>query len=185
MGPVLPLVALGVGLIGTAGQVISGLGAAESEAGQFETVAQFQDIEARSIVDTAAAEEEMDRRRTARALGRLRAVGAATGVDPGAGSLLLLELDSAKEAELSALTIRQRGQLGAFEKRVGAQLSRRQAAIARGRKGGIIAKGIFQGASLLAGFAGRGGGGDGRGGTTPSVFSRTGGISPRAVGGLE
>ncbi len=180
----LPLIALGVGLIGTAGQVISGLGAAESEAGQFETVAQFQEIEARSIVDSAAAEEEMDRRRTARALGRLRAVGAVSGVDPSSGSLLLLELDSAKEAELNALQIRQRGALGAFEKRVGAQLSQRQAAIARGRKGGIIAKGVFQGASLLAGFAGRGGFGGGGGGVTGSplageTFGQIGTISRR------
>lgn len=183
MGPALPLIALGIGLVGVAGQVVSGLKAAESEAGQFETVAGFQEIEARSITDAAAAEEEMDRRRTARALGRLRAIGAASGVDPSGGSLLLLNLDSAKEAELSALTIRQRGELGAFEKRTGAQLSRRQAAIARGRKGGIIAGGLVRGGSLLAGFAaGSGASIFSGGGTTTLGAARAGSALTTAAG---
>jgi len=162
MGPALAIVGLGLALTGTAGQVISGLKGAESEAQQAETIGEFQEIEARSIEEASAAEEAADRRRTARALGKLRAQGAATGVDPSSGSLLLLNLDSAKEAELSALNIRQRGALRAFEKRTGAQLSRQRAAIARGRKGGIIAGGIFRGGSLLAGFAG---------GPGPSAFS--------------
>ncbi len=159
MGPALPLIALGIGLVGVAGQTIAGVGAAESAAGQQETIARFQELEARSIEDAAAADEAADRRATARILGKFRAAGAATGVDPSSGSLLLLELDSEKEAELSAQRIKQKGELAAFAKRTGAQLSRRQAAIERGRKGGIIAGGIFQGASLLAGFAGAGGGG--------------------------
>jgi hypothetical protein len=174
MGPAVAIVGLGLGLVGIAGEVISGLGAAESEAVAAESVAGFQEIEARSIEEAAAADEAADRRRTARALGKLRAQGAATGVDPSSGSLLLLNLDSAKEAELSALNIRQRGALRAFEKRVGAKLSRQRAEIARGRKGGIIAGGIFKGGSLLAGFAGGPGpsafAGSGGGGTTASVI---------------
>jgi len=166
MGPALPLIALGIGLVGVVGGVVSKIGAAESEAQRSEQIASLQEVEARSIEDAAAADEETDRRRTARILGKFRAAGAASGIDPTSGSLLLLELDSEKEAELSALTIRQRGALGAFGKRTGAKFSRQQAAIARGRKGGIIAGGIFQGASLLAGFAGSGGGG-----TTPSAVA--------------
>ena len=170
MGPALPLIALGIGLVGVVGGTISKVGAAESEAQRSETIASFQELEARSIEDAAAADEATDRRRTARILGKFRAAGAATGVDPSSGSLLLLELDNEKEAELSALKIQQKGALGAFGKRTGAKLSRQQAAIARGRKGGIIAGGIFQGASLLAGFAGAGGGG----GTTASAIGTTG-----------
>jgi len=176
MGPAIALVGLGLAAVGIAGQVVSGLKGAESEAVAAESVAGFQEVEARSVEEAAAAEEAADRRRTARALGKLRAQGAATGVDPSSGSLLLLELDSAKEAELSALNIRQRGALRAFEKRVGAKLSRQRAEIARGRKGGIIAGGIFRGGSLLAGFAGGGGfgggGGGGGGGTTGSALAQ-------------
>lgn len=177
MGPAVAIVGLGLGLVGVAGEVISGLGAAESEAQQAETIAGFQEIEAKSIEEQAAADEAADRRRTARALGKLRAQGAATGVDPSSGSLLLLNLDSAKEAELQALNIRQTGALRAFEKRVGAKLSRQRAEIARGRKGGIIAGGIFKGGSLLAGFAGGPGpSAFGGGGTTGSALTTPVGV---------
>ncbi len=157
----LPLVALGLGLVGTAGQVLSERGAAESEAQAAELSAQFSEIEAASIEDATRAEEEADRRRTDRILGKLRATGAASGVDITSGSALLLELDSAKEAELSALTVRQRGAVGAVGKRQEAALSRRQAQISRGRKGAAIGKGILRGASLLTEFAG------------PSFFTRS------------
>jgi len=154
MGPILPLVALGLGLVGTAGQVISERGAAESEAQQAEAQARLADIEAGSIESAARAEEDADRRRTARILGKQRAVSGAAGIDITSGSALLLELDSAKEAELSALTIRQRGAVGVRGKRQEAIFARQQAGIARGRKGAAIAKGIFRGGSLLTEFAG-------------------------------
>jgi len=158
----LGIVALVLGGIGTVGEVFAERGAAESEAQAQETRARLADIEAGSIEDVARADEERDRRRAARILGRQVATAGAAGIDITSGSALLLELDSAKEAELSALTIRQRGAVGALGKRQEALFARRQAGITRGRKGAAIAKGVFRGGSLLAQFAG------------PSFFSRSG-----------
>jgi len=155
IGPLLSLVGIG-------GEVLSERGAAESQAQQSEAQARLADIEAGSIESAARAEEEADRRRTAKILSKQIATGAAAGIDITSGSALLLELDSAKEAELSALTIRQRGEVGVRGKRQEAIFARQQARITRGRKGAAIAKGIFRGGSVLTEFAG------------PSFFSRSG-----------
>ncbi len=150
----LAIIAPLLSLIGIGGQVLSERGAAESEAQQAEAQAQLASIEAGSIEDAARAEEAADRRRTAKILGKQRALQAASGVDVTSGSALLLELDSAKEAELSALTIRQRGEVGVRGKRQEAIFARQQAKISRGRKGAAIAKGIFRGGSVLTELAG-------------------------------
>ncbi len=147
-----------IGLIATVGgiglNVMSKIQAAEQEAQSAEAQRQILGQAAASIRDAAAREAEAEQRRTRRILGKLRATGAASGIDISSGSALLLELDSAKEAELSRLTILHRGELGAIGRQQQAIFAARRRDIARRSKRGIIGKGIFRGGSVLTDFAG-------------------------------
>lgn len=162
MGPALPIIAIVATVAGIGLQTLSEVQAAEQRAQSSEALRQILGQEAASIRDAAAREAEQERRRTARILGKLRATGAAAGIDISTGSALLLELDSAKEAELSRLTILHRGELRAIGRQQEAIFAARRRDIARRSKFGIGLKGGLRAAgSVLTEFAGSGGGGRG------------------------
>lgn len=83
---------------------------------QSQQQAELADVEAkqakidRQAITEATAFEEKQRRRELRlALGKQEAVFAASGVDPSEGTPLFTMLDSIREAELEALSIRAQG----------------------------------------------------------------------------
>jgi hypothetical protein len=137
--------ALILGGVGIAGQTLASMRAGRLEAGMAEA-------EAASIREAAAAEEAQSRRASARAMAKGRAIGAAAGLDLASGSPLLLDLENAKQAELEAQRIRRRGEQLAFAKTLEARMARRGAEAA-------VFTGLTQGASLLATWLPRGGGG--------------------------
>lgn len=147
---VVAAVGLGLGLVGVAGQAASEVSAARASA-------KISKLEARSIRSQAKFDESEDRRRTAKILGKSRAIAASSGIDPGAGSPLLQLLDSAREAELSALNIRHRGERGAEAKEL-------QAKFTKARIPGIYLGSLARAGSLLGSFATFGGSGGGSGG---------------------
>lgn len=112
-------VATGLSLAGTAGKTLSDIQA--SRAGSRAARA-----EARSMRESAAFEEAQFRKRAAQLLAKQRAIGAASGVDISSGSPLTMMLDSAREAELEALSIRRSGEIGAEGKKFESRLARRR-----------------------------------------------------------
>ncbi len=154
MGPALPVIAIVLAVAGIGLSTLAQVQAAEQEAEGAEAQRQILEQEAASIRDAAAAEEAKERRVTARVLAKARVKGIAAGLDPTSGTLLLNELDAAKEAELSALTVRHRGAVAARSKAQQAQFAARQRDIARGSKSLIAAGGILKaGSSVLGEFA--------------------------------
>lgn len=70
-------------------------------------------VEAQQAVINAGIEENKSRRNAERVLAKQRAMGAAAGVDTSSGTTLEVLLDSARQAEDEALTIRAGGQMKA------------------------------------------------------------------------
>ncbi len=106
------------------------------------------EAEAESLRQQAGFEERESRQRARRVIAKGRAVGAASGVDIGSGSPLLLELDSAREAELEAQAIRASGANRVAGKRFESRL-------ARGRIPGVIFGGTARGGTILSEFLNR------------------------------
>lgn len=134
----LAAIGLGLGALGIVGQTASEVSATKASA-------KIDKLEARSIRSQAMFDEAEDRRRTAKILGKSRAIGAASGVDISSGSPLLQLLDSAREAELSALNIRHGGERAAEAKELQAKFKRMSIP-------GIVAGGVGR-LSLLGSFA--------------------------------
>lgn len=130
-----PSLAASLTTLGIAGQTVSGIQSARTQS-------KFAKAEAESARQAAAAEEAADRRRTQRILSKQRAIGAASGVDISSGSLLEFILDSAKEAELSALNIRYGGALKSQSKLQESELAERTIP-------GIAFGGTAKGATIL------------------------------------
>lgn len=100
--------------------------------------AQGARAQARLTQAEASADAARSRRESARVLAQRRALGAASGVDPSSGSLLLGQLNAAREAELEALTIQHRGT---------------QAKLIRSQIPGLYAQGLSSAtSSVLGGF---------------------------------
>lgn len=120
--------AIGAGLVGAGGSALS-------------TYSQAQSVreQAKLIQAEAGADAARSRRESARVLAQRRALGAASGVDPSSGSLLLGQLDAARQAELEALTIQHRGKT--------------QAKLIRSQIPGLYAQGLSSAtSSVLGGF---------------------------------
>lgn len=101
--------------------------------------AQGARAQARLTQAEASADAARSRRESARVLAQRRALGAASGVDPSSGSLLLGQLNAAREAELEALTIQHRGKT--------------QAKLIRSQIPGLYAQGLSSAtSSVLGGF---------------------------------
>lgn len=132
---VLGVIGLIAGLGGIAMQTFGGVQAASTA----EDVSEF---EAKAIETSTEAEEAEERKQTQRILARQRAIGAGAGIDISSGSPLLIQLDSAREAELSALNVRRRGEVAAAASRYRGQLAART-------KGGTILGGAAKAGSLL------------------------------------
>jgi len=127
--------------VGVLGQTLSGIQASRGQAAVAEA-------EAESIRQQAEFDERESRQRARRVIAKGRAIGAASGVDIGSGSPLLLELDSAREAELEAQAIRASGS----NRVAGRQF---EARLARGRIPGQIAGGVFRAGTILSQFINR------------------------------
>lgn len=116
-GAGLSSVATGLSLAGIGGKTISDIQASRGQA-------RAARAEARSLRESAVFEEGQFRKRAAQLLARQRAIGAASGVDISSGSPLTMMLDTAREAELEALSIRRSGEIGAEGKKLESRLAR-------------------------------------------------------------
>lgn len=104
-------------LAGTAGQTKASVEAANARA----AVAR---LEAESIRQKAAFDEQQARRRALLIMGKTRAITAAGGVDLSRGSPLFVDLDNTRQMEIEALNIRRSGELGASAKEYEATLAK-------------------------------------------------------------
>lgn len=134
--PALGSIATGLSLAGTAGATVSGVQSsiAQSKAAK---------AEAKSIRESAAFEEAQFRKRAQTLLAKQRAIGAGAGLDISSGSPLAIMLDSAREAEIEAQSIRRSGEIGAEGKKFESRL-------ARGRIPGQVFGGVARGGSILS-----------------------------------
>lgn len=82
---------------------------------------------AKQAIVNARFEEQQSRRQAQRILAKQRAIGAASGIDTSSGSFLELMLDSAREAEEEALTIRQGGRIQANQARYAGAVAKSRA----------------------------------------------------------
>lgn len=121
---------------GQVGQMLSGIQQASGQA-------KAAKAEAKSIEAQTAFQEQQSRRQSRMAIGKMVAIGAASGVDITSGSPLFMELDSVRQAELDALNIRHQGALGAASKRF-------EARMAKARIPGIILGGVANTAGMLS-----------------------------------
>ena len=134
-------VAAGTALAGLAGSTFAGLKATDQNAAALNQ-------QADQVQLNAAYDEQQQRRVNKLAAGDMQAQMAATGFVTDSGTPLLLALDRAKQNEMQALNIRNRGQAQANALRYGASLD-------KASKTGTIFSGITQGGSILAQYVGR------------------------------
>lgn len=136
-------------ILAAAGTVYAGAAAnasAKDAASQMEADA----IQARRV---AGAREEQQRRINRQRLGAQRASAAQSGFDPSTGSLLALQVESAGNAELDALTVRHGGEMQSLSLQNDARRTR-----AGGRNQRTT--GLMNAAGYLAGGYARYGGGN-------------------------
>lgn len=89
-------------VVGQAGSMVAGSQASEANI-------RAARAEADQAIFNAGIEEKASRRRATQILAKQRAIGAASGLDTSSGSPLEIMLDSARQAEEEALTIRMGG----------------------------------------------------------------------------
>jgi hypothetical protein len=92
-------------------QAVGAIQQAGNAAADMDAQARSNMDAARVVRGQASAREEIVRRDNARRLGEQRAAVAQSGFDPQSGSTLALQVESAREAELDALTEVYRGRL--------------------------------------------------------------------------
>jgi len=109
------------------------------------THSKIAEAEAKSAKIMTAMEEERYRRESAYVISKGEAIAAASGLDPGSGSVLLSILDNVKTAEIEAQTIRKRGEIISTGKKFESQLAKRSIP-------GAFAKAGFKTGSILAEF---------------------------------
>ena len=144
-----------LGVTGAIGGAFANIQSLRAQSRAANQEAKFREAEAASTRATAAAAEAADRRRTAFLLSKQRAIGAASGLDIGSGTLLETALDSAREAELSALTVRQRGELAAIGAEQEGAMAQSRSRLARRAIPGAIFGGAAQAGSVLSTWASR------------------------------
>jgi hypothetical protein len=148
----LAVASLILGVVGTGMSVMSSVQQARSEEAAARTSARAAEMEAESARESAAFEERQFRRKAQHAIGKQRAITAASGVDPSTGSPLLQELDFARQAEIEALNIRRGGELSATGSEFESALQRQKAGQARRGVGFAIGKGVARTGSILTEF---------------------------------
>ena len=134
-----------------AAAAISAVGAiqqGQAASAQANLQAQILEQQATSNRQRAAADEADFRARQSRALAQRRAGLGASGIDPAAGSPLLVSEDFAGETELQALRIRTGGEVRATRAEQQATLQRFQGRAAK-------SAGFLRGGSLLLSGAGK------------------------------
>ncbi len=100
------IVAAAAATISAAGAISAG----QASKRQFAFTAAVQRQQAEREAQIAAVEEQRHRIASERQAGTIRARLAASGIDPGSGTALLVQEDFAQEAELDALLIRSGGE---------------------------------------------------------------------------
>ena len=93
-------------LAGTVGSTVAGQQASSANQANAK-------LEAQQAIINAGIEENRSRRNADRILAKQRAIGAAAGIDTSSGTSLEVLLDSARQAEEEALTLRAGGQMKA------------------------------------------------------------------------
>lgn len=130
---------------------------AEKQAGQQADMAKLSEKaalqEAQSKEEAAAYNEGQFRRKARFLLSQQSATAAASGTVPGVGSNLFQELDTARQLELEALTIKRQGDVGAAASRFEAGLAGYRGKFFRSQRAGLYASGALQAGSILSNWA--------------------------------
>jgi hypothetical protein len=128
--------ALGASLAGTASQTIAGVRASNNASDLYKA-------EAQSELAAGEYNANLSRQQSKRVMGKARAVIGASGVDPGSGSPIDIMLESAKQAELEALTIQ-------YQSKTRANQSRMRGQIAKAGAGNALAEGLVRGTTYFS-----------------------------------
>lgn len=104
--------------------------------------------EAQSIEESSAFDEGQYRYKAGLVQGQARAITAASGIDPGSKSAILMELENARRTELEALNIRRTGKIAAEGRRYEGKLA--MAKIPGAIFGGVSGTGSILGQYALA-----------------------------------
>ena len=121
---VLPLVALGVSLLGTGLSAYGQYRSGQAQKAAYDYNAKVAEGEAVTASAGAAREEEVHRAKLQRMLGTQRALYGAAGVDITSGSPLLTMMSTAEEGEREAEFIKYGGEVSATEKLNEARLNK-------------------------------------------------------------
>ncbi len=113
---VLPLVALGVSLLGTGLSAYGQYRSGQAQKSAYDYNAKVAEGEAGTARAVAAREEEVHRAKLQRMLGTQKALYGAAGVDIASGSPLLTMMSTAEEGEREAEFIKYGGEVNATEK---------------------------------------------------------------------
>jgi hypothetical protein len=112
--------------------------------------------QAQAATEAAQFEENKYRLNAERVLAKSRATVAAGGLDISSGSPLLMELDSTRNAEISALNIRRTGAIQAQGFMFQSGMFKTQQKYVQGQRDWIIAQGVISGlSSIMSGAAGQ------------------------------
>lgn len=170
-------IAIGSAALSAAGQINAGM--------QQKKLAKYQaraaEVEAQNATALAAEEESRTRRAGRRLLQDQRAQLAAAGLDPDAGSPLLLAVEAAEETELAALDARLSGRLASDERRRDATLRRAEGRLAFVNSlfgaVGTVGKAVGRRAAEAGWFDSQGDAGGGAGGVSVSTGFGVRGVS--------
>ncbi len=142
-----------MGVTGSVMRMSSELSAIDSQANALNAEAEGLTTEADVIVQDAARQERQYVRKARLIQGRAVAYIAASGVQLGTGTPLMLELDNARQAAIGQFDIRRTGRLAAASRLMAAAYKRTEAGFVRsGRTGVILQRGI-QAGSILTSYA--------------------------------
>ena len=141
-------IATGATIVGSALQAVGAIQEGQAERSQANLQARILEQQATSDRQQAAADEADFRARQSRLQARRRAGLGASGVDPAAGSPLLVSEDFASEVELNALRIRSGGEVRATR-------LEQQAGLTRFAGQQAQRSGFLRGGSLLVTGAGK------------------------------
>lgn len=154
LGTVLLAIGTGISAFGTIQQGQAAAAQAEGAAAMAEFNAQVAEQEAKAIEQRTAFESRRQAEAADRQQSALVAALGASGVQPGAGAPLRIQVEQEKESELETLLIGFEGQIGAQRARNQASLDRLQGKIFSQKAGFARTAGaIGAGATLLTGFS--------------------------------
>lgn len=148
-------VAVGSTLLGAWNEKKQGKEASRSA----EANARIARAQAADALERGREDEAGVRRMARRLVGTQRAGLAGQGIELDDGSALDVQLDTARQSELDALTVRNNAMRESWGYKVGATEYTRQAAAARREAAGRVAGTLLTGAARVAGYLPVGGGG--------------------------